>query len=382
MPILYIECIYKKRSLNNYGKETLPPGIAGTDYRDCDRRRKVKVFFSGHIWYQFCGNKAIKLLMMEQRQLGKSQLKVAPLAFGGNVFGWTADEAASFKLLDAFVAAGFNLVDTADVYSKWVPGNKGGESETVIGKWLKQSGQRDKVVIATKVGAEMAPDKKGLSPQYIEKAIEDSLRRLQTDYIDLYQTHYDDLSTPVEATLETYARLIKAGKVRVIGTSNMSPERLLRSLDASEQHGYPRYETLQPEYNLYDRQKFEKEYEPITQQYGLGVISYYSLASGFLSGKYRSREDAGKSPRGQKALSYLDERGQNILDTLDEVAKDYNTTPASVAISWLVQREGITAPIVSATKVTQLNELITATQLHLDAGALEKLNIASDYTED
>jgi aryl-alcohol dehydrogenase-like predicted oxidoreductase len=320
--------------------------------------------------------------MMEQRQLGKSQLKVAPLAFGGNVFGWTADEAASFKLLDAFVAAGLNLVDTADVYSKWVPGNKGGESESIIGKWLKQGGQRDKVVIATKVGAEIAPDKKGLSPQYIEKAIEDSLRRLQTDYIDLYQTHYDDLSTPVEAILETYARLIKAGKVRVIGTSNMSPERILRSLDASEQHGYPRYETLQPEYNLYDRQKFETEYEPITRQYGLGVISYYSLASGFLSGKYRSREDAGKSPRGQKALGYLDERGQNILDTLDEVAKDFNTTPASVAIAWLVQREGITAPIVSATKVAQLNELIAATQLHLDAGALEKLNIASDYTED
>ncbi|SEW46619.1 Predicted oxidoreductase [Chitinophaga sp. YR573] len=319
--------------------------------------------------------------MMEQRQLGKSQLKVAPLAFGGNVFGWTANEAAAFKLLDAFVAAGFNLIDTADVYSKWVPGNKGGESETIIGKWLKQSGQRDKVVIASKVGAEMAPDKKGLSPQYIEKAIEDSLRRLQTDYIDLYQTHYDDLSTPVEATLETYSKLIKAGKIRVIGTSNMSPERVLLSLDASEQHGYPRYETLQPEYNLYNRQKFEKEYEPVTQQYGLGVISYYSLASGFLSGKYRTKEDAAKSPRGQHALSYLDERGQNILDTLDEVAKSYHTTPASVAIAWLVQREGITAPIVSATKVEQLDELFKATQLNLDAGALEKLNIASDYTE-
>lgn len=316
---------------------------------------------------------------MEQRQLGKSSLKVAPLAFGGNVFGWTADEATSFKLLDAFVAGGFNLIDTADVYSKWVPGNKGGESETVIGKWLKQSGKRDKVVIASKVGAEMGPDKKGLSPAYIEKAIEDSLRRLQTDHIDLYQTHYDDLSTPVEATLETYARLIQSGKVLAIGTSNMSPERLLQSIEASEQHGYPRYESLQPEYNLYDRQKFEREYEPITSQYDLGVISYYSLASGFLSGKYRSKEDAAKSPRGQKALSYLDERGQNILDTLDEVAESYNTTAASVAIAWLVQRPGLTAPIVSATKAEQLEELFRATELKLDVGAMEKLNIASDY---
>ncbi|SFE53862.1 Predicted oxidoreductase [Chitinophaga sp. CF118] len=318
---------------------------------------------------------------MEQRQLGKSPLKVAPLAFGGNVFGWTADEATSFKLLDAFVARGFNLIDTADVYSKWIPGNKGGESEKVIGNWIKQGGKRDKVVIATKVGGEMAPDKKGLAPQYIEKAIEDSLHRLQTDYIDLYQTHYDDLETPVEATLETYAKLIKAGKVRVIGTSNMSPERLLQSLQASEQYGYPRYETLQPEYNLYDRQKFEREYEPITRQYDLGVISYYSLASGFLSGKYRSKEDAAKSPRGKKALSYLDERGMNILDTLDEVAASYHTTPASVAIAWLVQREGLTAPIVSATNIEQLDELFKATQLNLDAGAIEKLNIASDYTD-
>jgi aryl-alcohol dehydrogenase-like predicted oxidoreductase len=225
----------------------------------------------------------------------------------------------------------------------------------------------------------MAPDKKGLSPKYIEQSVEDSLRRLQTDYIDLYQTHYDDLSTPVEETLEAYAKLVKSGKVLAIGTSNMSPERLLQSLQASEQYGYPRYESLQPEYNLHDRQKFEREYQPITQQYDLGVISYYSLASGFLSGKYRSKEDATKSPRGQQALSYLDERGQNILDTLDEVAKSYNTTPASVAIAWLIQHPGLTAPIVSATKVAQLEELFKATTLNLDAGAMEKLNIASDY---
>lgn len=313
---------------------------------------------------------------MEKRQLGKSALEVAPLAFGGNVFGWTANEAASFKLLDAFVAAGFNLIDTADVYSAWVPGNKGGESETIIGKWLKQSGRRDQVVIATKVGAGKEPN---LSPSYIEKKVEESLSRLQTDYIDLYQTHYDDLSTPVEATLEAYQKLIKAGKVRVIGTSNMSPERLLQSLQASEAHGYPRYESLQPEYNLYDRQKFEREYSPITQQYNLGVISYYSLASGFLSGKYRSKEDVAKSQRGNKALSYLDERGQSILETLDEVAGDYGTSQAAVAIAWLVQRPDITAPIVSATSVSQLEEIMKATELNLDAAAIEKLNIASDY---
>lgn len=328
---------------------------------------------------RFAAKSRIKLFIMEQRQLGKSPLKVAPLAFGGNVFGWTADEATSFRLLDAFVAGGFNLIDTADVYSKWASGNKGGESETVIGNWLKQGGRRDKVVIATKVGAEMGADKKGLSSRYIEQAVEDSLRRLQTDYIDLYQTHYDDLSTPVEETLETYAKLIRSGKVLTIGTSNMSPERLLQSLQASEQYGYPRYESLQPEYNLYDRQKFEREYEPITKQYGLGVISYYSLASGFLSGKYRSKEDVSKSQRGSKALSYLDERGQNILDTLDEVAKSYNTVPASVAIAWLIQHPGLTAPIVSATKVEQLEELFKATELKLDEGAIEKLNIASDY---
>lgn len=313
---------------------------------------------------------------MKKRQLGKSTLEVAPLAFGGNVFGWTANEAASFKLLDAFVDAGFNLIDTADVYSAWVPGNKGGESEAIIGKWLKQSGRRDQVVIATKVGAGREPN---LSPSYIEKKVEESLSRLQTDYIDLYQTHYDDLSTPVEATLEAYQKLVKAGKVRVIGTSNMSPERLLQSLQASEAHGYPRYESLQPEYNLYDRQKFEREYSPITQQYNLGVISYYSLASGFLSGKYRSKEDVTKSQRGSKALSYLDERGQSILETLDEVAGDYGTGQAAVAIAWLVQRPDITAPIVSATSVSQLEEIMKATELNLDAAAIEKLNIASDY---
>ncbi|PSL27666.1 aldo/keto reductase [Chitinophaga ginsengisoli] len=316
---------------------------------------------------------------MEKRQLGRSALQIAPLVFGGNVFGWTADEATSFSLLDAFVSAGFNTIDTADSYSHWVPGHSGGESEAIIGKWLKKSGKRDQVIIATKVGGGKVRD---LSPAYIEKTVEESLRRLQTDYIDLYQSHYDDPNTPVDDTLATYDKLVKAGKVRVIGASNFSPERLLQSLESSEENGFPRYESLQPLYNLYDRQKFEREYLPITQQYQLGVISYYSLASGFLSGKYRSKEDAAKSARGEKAISYLDERGQSILETLDEVAADFKTTPASVAIAWLVQRPDITAPIVSATNTKQLEDLVKATQLGLDAGAIEKLNIASDYVDD
>lgn len=316
---------------------------------------------------------------MEKRQLGRSALQVAPLVFGGNVFGWTADEATSFSLLDAFVSAGFNTIDTADSYSHWAPGNIGGESEAIIGKWLKKSGKRGQVIIATKVGGGKVRD---LSPAYIEKTVEESLRRLQTDYIDLYQSHYDDPNTPIDDTLATFDKLVKAGKVRVIGASNFSPERLLQSLESSETNGYPRYESLQPLYNLYDRQKFEREYLPVTQQYQLGVISYYSLASGFLSGKYRSKEDAAKSARGEKATSYLDERGQSILETLDEVAADFKTTPTSVAIAWLVQRPYITAPIVSATSTQQLEELIKATQLGLDAGAIEKLNIASDYVDE
>lgn len=314
---------------------------------------------------------------MQQRKLGRSALSVAPLAFGGNIFGWTVDEPASFSLLDAFTGAGFNLIDTADVYSKWAPGNKGGESETIIGKWLKQSGKREQVVIATKVGGEMGPEQKGVSKAYITQAVEDSLRRLQTDYIDLYQTHFDDERTPVEETLATYAELIKAGKVRVIGASNMSTERLQLSLHNSEQYGYPRYETLQPEYNLYDRLKYERDYAPICAEHELSVLPYYALASGFLTGKYRSPEDAAKSPRGQKALSYLDERGLRILSALDEVAARYHTRPASIAIAWLAQRPDIAAPIASATSVEQLNELIKAASLQLDNEAVNVLEEAS-----
>lgn len=316
---------------------------------------------------------------MEKRKLGRSELTVAPLAFGGNVFGWTLDEPNSFKLLDAFTGAGFNLIDTADVYSKWVSGNKGGESETIIGNWLKQSGKREQVIIATKVGGEMGPQQKGTSKAYITKAVEDSLRRLQTDYIDLYQTHFDEETTPVEETLATYAELIKAGKVRVIGTSNMSPERLTLSLHNSEDYGYPRYETLQPEYNLYDRKKFETSYMPICEEHGLSVLPYYALASGFLTGKYRSKADISKSPRGEKALSYLNDRGIKILTALDEVAARYKTNPASVSIAWLAQRPGIAAPIASATTVAQLEELMLASKLGLDQAAMEQLNEASAF---
>jgi aryl-alcohol dehydrogenase-like predicted oxidoreductase len=236
---------------------------------------------------------------MEMRNLGRTQIRVAPLAFGGNVFGWTVDERSAFTLLDKFTDAGFNLVDTADVYSRWVPGHLGGESETIIGRWLKHGGRRDAVVIATKVGMEMGPGKKGLSGKYIREAVEGSLRRLQTDYIDLYQSHEDDPSTPMEETLATYADLVKEGKIRAIGASNFSAERLLQALETSGQHGYPRYETLQPLYNLYERAEFESKLEPVCREHQLGVLCYYALASGFLTGKYRSERDLAQSPRGQ-----------------------------------------------------------------------------------
>ncbi len=316
---------------------------------------------------------------MEKRIIGKSDLSVASLAFGGNVFGWTAYEPTSFRLLDAFVEAGFNLIDTADVYSHWAPGNQGGESETIIGKWLKQSGKRDQVIIATKVGSKMAPDKKGLSKPYMLAAVEESLQRLQIDYIDLYQSHYDDPDTPIEETLDAFGQLVKEGKVRVIGASNFTPERLRESLAISTKQGYPTYQSLQPEYNLYDREKFETQYEPICQEYGLGVINYYALASGFLTGKYRSVNDLTKSPRGQGIQKYLNERGDRILQALDEVAEQYGVTPAQVSLAWLMARPGITAPIASATSVEQLHELAKAAELTLDQSALDKLTTASAY---
>ena len=318
---------------------------------------------------------------MKKRRLGNSELEIAPLAFGGNVFGWTANEQTSFELLDAFVAAGFNLIDTADVYSAWAQGNRGGESETIIGKWLKRSGKRENVIIATKVGMEMQ-GRKGLSKSHILQSAEDSLRRLQTDYIDLYQSHRDDPDTPLEETLEAYAELIEQGKVRAIGASNYSAERLKESLLTSEQNSLPRYESLQPLYNLYDRAPFEEELEPLCLEKNVGVISYYSLASGFLSGKYRSESDLDKSPRGGGVKKYLNERGFRILGALDEVSKREKATPARVALAWLIARPAVTAPIASATSLEQLNDLIEATKLELDEGSLRLLDEASAWREE
>ncbi|HVY07185.1 MAG TPA: aldo/keto reductase [Burkholderiales bacterium] len=315
---------------------------------------------------------------MTTRPLGRSGLKVSPLAFGGNVFGWTADEATSFQLLDRFVDEGFNFIDTADMYSKWVPGNKGGESETIIGKWLRKSGKRDKVVIATKVGMEMAPDRKGLAPAYIARSVEDSLKRLQTDRIDLYQSHQDDASVPIADTLGAYDKLIKAGKVRAIGASNFSAERFQETLDVSKKQGLPRYESMQPNYNLIDRADFEKNMQDVCVKNDVGVISYFSLAAGFLTGKYRSEADLGKSSgRGGMVKKYLNDRGQKVLGALDAVAKDKSSTPARVALAWLLAQPGITAPIASATNVKQMDDLFAATRLQLDAASLKQLDAAS-----
>ncbi|MGO4573660.1 aldo/keto reductase [Microvirga sp. 2TAF3] len=314
---------------------------------------------------------------MDKRRLGRSNLMVSPLCLGGNVFGWTADEPTSFKILDAFVEAGCNFIDTADVYSRWVPGHEGGESETIIGKWMKARGNRDQVVIATKVGSEMGPSKKGLSKDRIKAAVEDSLKRLQTSYIDLYQSHRDDSETPQEETLSAYADLIAAGKVRVIGASNFSAARMKEALAISAKMGLPRYDSLQPLYNLFDRAEYEQELEPVCVENKIDVIPYYSLASGFLTGKYRSEKDFGKSVRGARMTKYLTDRGHRILAALDEVALHYNASPAQVALAWLMARPSITAPIASATRLEQLNDLIAATRLKLDASAIEQLNRAS-----
>jgi aryl-alcohol dehydrogenase-like predicted oxidoreductase len=316
--------------------------------------------------------------MMKWRQLGKSGLQVSPLCFGGNVFGWTADEPTSFRLLDAFLGAGMNFVDTADVYAKWAPGNQGGESETILGRWMKQRGNREKVIIATKVGSDMGAQGKGLSRTHVMRGVDDSLRRLQTHYIDLYQSHIDDAETAFEETLGAYADLIAQGKVRAIGASNYTAERLAQALQVSKQHAYPRYESLQPLYNLYDRTGYEAALEPLCRTEGVGVISYSSLGSGFLSGKYRTDGDVSKSARGQGVKRrYYNERGFQILRTLDEVAQEHRSTPTAVALAWLLARPGLSAPIVSATSVEQLNELMAAPRLELDAGSIEQLNKTS-----
>jgi aryl-alcohol dehydrogenase-like predicted oxidoreductase len=311
-----------------------------------------------------------------KRRLGNSSLEVAPLVFGGNIFGWTADEAMSFKLLDAFVAAGLNMIDTADVYSKWVPGHRGGESETIIGNWLSKRGGRDKVLIATKLGMEIAPGEQGLSKAYILRAVERSLQRLQTDYIDLYQSHRDDAATPLQETLETFAELIRSGKVRAIGASNYKADRLAEALRISAAHSLPRYESLQPLYNLYDRADYEAELGGLCQRENVGVIPYFALASGFLTGKYRSEKDLEGKARGARVKTMLNERGLRILKALDTLSAELGASPAQISLAWLLAR-GVTAPIASATTLDQFDELLGGTALQLGSDAVKMLNDAS-----
>jgi len=318
-----------------------------------------------------------KEIIMEKRQLGQSSLHVTPITFGGNVFGWTADEKTSFALLDAFLDAGFNFIDTADVYSRWAPGNAGGESETIIGNWIKARGNRDKFVLATKLGIEMAPGKKGLSRKYMMQAVDDSLRRLQTDYIDLYQSHRDDPETPIEETLSAYQDLIKAGKVREVGASNFSAERLAESLKISTEKGLPRYQSLQPHYSLVERQEFEGALEDLCLKEKVGTIGYYSLASGFLTGKYRSAADTQGRARGSRVEKYLNEYGFGVIAALDNVAKRYNAKPVQIALAWLIARPSVTAPIASATNLEQLKELLGAAAIKLDAAAIQQIDVAS-----
>jgi aryl-alcohol dehydrogenase-like predicted oxidoreductase len=316
---------------------------------------------------------------MNKRELGHSGLKIAPFALGCNVFGWTVDEPTAFTLLDAFSASGGNCIDTADSYSRWVPNNKGGESETIIGKWLKRNGNRDKVIVATKVGSPMGHGQGGLSKEHIIKSAGDSLKRLQTDRIDLYQSHFDDDETPLEETLEAYAELVRQGKVRAIGASNYSPERLAEASDISRQRKYPEYQSLQTLYNLYERREYETTFEPFCMKRGMGVLTYYSLARGFLSGKYRSEKDLSKSPRGMMIGRFLDDRGFRILKALDGIARQCDATPAAVALSWVMARPSVTAAIASATSVEQLQMLIEATRLDLDSRSIATLNEASSH---
>lgn len=314
---------------------------------------------------------------MKKKQLGSTDLSIYPIVLGGNVFGWTIDEQTSFQILDKFIAEEFTMIDTADSYSRWKPGNSGGESETIIGNWMKRRKNRHSVLIATKAGSDMGSGKKNLSKKYLLKAADDSLKRLQTDYLDLYQTHWDDDSTPVEETLDAYAELIKAGKVRWIGASNLSPERLRASLKASDTFHLPRYQTLQPHYNLAVRKIFEEEYEPICKENNLGVLTYYSLAAGFLTGKYRSEADLTKSPRGGGAKKYLNERGLKILTALDEVSQQYQTTPAAIAIAWLIANPVVSAPVASATSIEQLASILQSTHIELNNDSIALLNNAS-----
>lgn len=318
---------------------------------------------------------------MLKRKLGNSHLEVPVLCLGGNVYGWTLSEADSVRQLDHALEAGLNFIDTADVYSRWAPGHKGGESETIIGKWLAQSGKRAQVILATKVGMDMGDGKQGLKAAYIQQAVEDSLRRLQTDYIDLYQSHKDDESTPIEETLEAYSKLIQAGKIRHIGASNYSGKRLAEAIELSQKHKLPAYISLQPHYNLVHREEFESTLLPVVQEHNIGVIPYFALAAGFLTGKYRSAADAEGKARGGMVGKYINPRGLSILDALDAVAKKHNSSPATVALAWLIAQPGITAPIASATSESQLQTLVAATQLQLDPASIESLNQASAAPE-
>ncbi len=313
-----------------------------------------------------------------RRPLGRSGLQVSPLCFGGNVFGWTVDEATAFSLLDAWLDAGFNFIDTADVYSIWAPGHVGGESETLIGRWLARSGRRSQVVLATKVGKPMGPGLEGLKPAYIRSAVEASLRRLQTDHIDLYQTHADDESTPLAETLGAFDDLIRAGKVRAIGASNYSAPRLAEALRTSGELGLPRFESLQPLYNPVDRAVFEDALQPLCVEHGVGVINFYGLAAGFLTGKYRVPADAARSVRGENVVKrYLNERGLRVLAALDDVAARHGATPGQVALAWQLLQPGITAPIASATSLAQLAELTAAASLRLSAEDRQRIDTAS-----
>ena len=317
---------------------------------------------------------------MELRRLGRSDLRLGPIVFGGNVLGWTVDQAGAFRILDAFVDAGFNAIDTADSYSRWIPGHKGGESETIIGNWLKQGGgRREKVLILTKVASDMGGDKKGLSQRYIKAEVEESLARLGIETIDLYQSHRDDPNTPVLETMETYAALIKEGKVRAIGCSNFTAARMRESFEASRAHGLPRYESVQPGYNLYDRADYERELEPVCLKENVGVIPYYALASGFLTGKYRSAADFGKSQRGGRMSAFLNSRGLKILAAMDDIAVEHAVTPAAVALAWLIARPSITAPIASVTSLEQLKDFTAAVSLKLTPAEIAILDAASAY---
>jgi len=314
---------------------------------------------------------------MTKHVLCQSGLSVPSLIFGGNVFGWTIDQTMSFRILDGLLDAGFNALDTADMYSSWIPGHQGGESETIIGNWLKQRGGRDKVIIATKVGKLMGSGDQGLSPAWIRRAVEDSLRRLQTDYIDLYYAHADDPAVPLEESLQTFADLVAQGKVRALGASNYTAPRLKQALDVSARLGLPRYECLQPGYNLMDRQGFEAELAPLCQAEGLGVAPYYALASGFLTGKYRSSADLADRARGAKVKDYLNDRGFRVLAALDAAAKRHGATMGQIALAWLMAKPAITAPIVSATNLDQLHDLLKAPDIHLDAETMADLDRAS-----